>query len=147
MATRMATSPEANVMLPHQSIRAGRRMPRSSSLRHDHTVPNRPTGTDTRNTSRQSIGASRPPMTRPMNDPAMPATAFTPSAVPRWSCGKASVRMAAEFANRNAPPTPCPMRMAIIHRAASVPVIQVTASSSEKPVNRAKPMVNMRTRP
>ena len=76
----------------------------------------------------------------------MPATAFTPSAMPRWSWGKASVRIADEFANRKAPPTPCPMRITISHSAAVGPY-QVTASSSEKSVKSAKPSVNMRTRP
>jgi hypothetical protein len=122
-------------------------MPRSSSLRHDQTVPNSPTGTDTMNTSRQLTGPSSPPSTSPMNDPAMPATAFTPSAMPRWSCGKASVRIAEELANRKAPPTPCPTRITISQRAASDPVIQVTDRSSENTVNSAKPSVNMRTRP
>ena len=134
-------------MLPHQSMRACWRMPRSSSFIHDQTVPNRPTGTDTRNTSRQSIGPRMPPTTRPMNEPAMPATAFTPSAMPRWSEGKASVRIAEELANRKAPPTPWPMRITIIQIAAGGPVIQVTDRSSEKTVKIAKPSVNMRTRP
>src|SRR3954463_3779491 len=60
IATRIATNPDAKVMLPHQSIRAGRRTPRSSSLRHDQTVPNSPTGTETTNTRRQSTGPSSP---------------------------------------------------------------------------------------
>ena len=77
----------------------------------------------------------------------MPATAFTPSAMPRWSEGKASVRIAEELANRKAPPTPWPMRITIIQIAAGGPVIQVTDRSSEKTVKIAKPSVNMRTRP
>ena len=72
---------------------------------------------------------------------------MTPSARPRSSVGNASVRIAAEFANRNAPPTPWPMRITIIHSAAWVPSIQVIDSSSENTVNIAKPSVNMRTRP
>ena len=42
-----------------------------------------------------------------MNDPAIAATPLMPSARPRWSLGKASVRIAAEFANSIAPPIPC----------------------------------------
>ncbi len=63
-------------------------------------------GTETRKISRHWIGPSRPPSTSPMNDPLMPATWLIPSAMPRWSCGKASVRMAAEFAMSMAAPTP-----------------------------------------
>lgn len=47
-----------------------------------HTVPSSPTGTDTRNTSRQDTGASTPPSTRPMNDPAIAATMLIPSVQP-----------------------------------------------------------------
>src|SRR3978361_794917 len=53
-----------------------------------------------------SIGASRPPTTRPMKDPAMPATMFSPSPRPRWVGGKASVMIALELAISIAPPLP-----------------------------------------
>ncbi len=56
-----------------------------------------PKGTETRKISRQSIGASSPPTTRPRNDPLIPATLLMPRASPRWFSGKASVKMAAEF--------------------------------------------------
>ena len=46
-----------------------------------------------------------------MNEPAMAATWLSPSAMPRWLAGKASVRIAAELANSIAPPTPCTIRM------------------------------------
>ena len=36
-----------------------------------------------------------------------------PSAIPRWLAGNASVRIAAEFASRQAPPIPCTTRNAI----------------------------------
>ena len=55
--------------------------------------------------------------------------------------------IAFEFAKRNAPPTPWPTRMKMIHSAPAGPVIQVTASRMEKTVNMPKPSVNMRTRP
>ena len=55
------TSPTANVMFPIQSIGAGSCTPISRSLRCDQTVPKMPNGTETRKTSRQLIGASRPP--------------------------------------------------------------------------------------
>ncbi len=74
-------------------------------------MPNSPIGTEMRKTSRQSIGASRPPNTSPMNMPLMPAMLLMPRAIPRWCSGKASVRMAAELAINRALPTPWKMRM------------------------------------
>ena len=41
-----------------------------------------------------------------MNEPAIAATMLTPSAVPRWLAGNASVRIAVELAKSIAPPTP-----------------------------------------
>ncbi len=104
------TRPSANVMLPHQSTRARLGVLRSSSFRYAQTVPNSPTGTEIRKTSRQSIGASRPPSTRPTNRPLTPTMLLMPSAMPRWLAGKASVMIAAALASRNAAPTPCTMR-------------------------------------
>jgi hypothetical protein len=46
-------------------------------------VPPTPIGTDTMNTSRQSIAASTPPRISPKNMPEMPATWLMPIAVPR----------------------------------------------------------------
>ena len=82
-----------------------------------------------------------------MNEPAMPATWFSPSASPRWSCGNASVRIALELAISIAPPTPCRIRTMISHSAAAVPCIQVSESSTEKKANSAKPRLNILTRP
>ena len=61
-----------------------------------------------------------------MNEPAMAAMAFMPRAVPRWLAGNASVRIAVELANRNAPPIPCTTRQMISQSAPAVPCIQVT---------------------
>jgi hypothetical protein len=82
-----------------------------------------------------------------MNEPAIAAIEFTPSARPRWSRGNASVRMALELANSSAPPTPCPIRITINHHAAAAPCIHVTLSRIENVVNTAKPRLNIRTRP
>ena len=82
-----------------------------------------------------------------MNAPAMAATALMPSARPRSSCGKASVRIAEELPIRSAPPIPWPIRIAIIHLAAAAPCIQVSDSRIEHAVKMAKPMLNIRTRP
>ena len=57
------------------------------------------------------------------------------------------MRIALELANRNAPPTPCPSRIRMIHSAPCVPVIQVTDSRIEKSVKIAKPRLNIFTRP
>ena len=70
-----------------------------------------------------------------------------PMALPRSFCGNASVRMAVELANRNAPPTPWKTRMMMIHSAPAGPVSQVTESRIEKKVNTAKPRLYILTRP
>ena len=49
------------------------------------------------------------------------------------------MRIAAEFANSIAPPTPCSTRMTISHSTPAVPCIQVTDSTTENSVNTAKP--------
>jgi hypothetical protein len=139
MPTITAISPTAKVRFPSQSILAGRRSLRSWSLKYAHPVPKSPNGTDTRNTSRQFTGASSPPMISPMNEPAIAATPLMPSARPRWFSGNASVRIALEFANSIAPPTPCPTRIPISHRAPALPFIGVTASRIENAVNTANP--------
>ena len=108
-----STSPRAKVTLPHQSIGARLRHARSSSFRYAQTVPNTPNGTETRKISRQSMGASRPPSTRPTNMPLTPTTLLIPSARPRWFAGKASVRIATALAIRKAPPMPWTIRKTI----------------------------------
>ena len=110
-------------------------------------VPMTPNGTETRNTQRQPTGPSTPPRTRPMKLPAMPATWLRPSARPRWSAGKASVRIALELAKSIAPPMPWMIRMMIRYQPAAVPWNQVTDSRIENAEKIAKPMLNMRTRP
>ena len=97
-------------------------------------MPKRPTGTEIRKTSRQSIGASRPPRIRPTNIPLTPTMLLIPSAMPRWLEGKASVRIAAELASRQAPPIPWTSRKPTRKRAPLVPVIQSIASISEATV-------------
>ena len=110
-------------------------------------MPNSPNGTETRNTRCQLTGPSTPPSSSPRNEPEMAAMELIPSAVPRWLAGKASVRMAVELANRNAPPMPWTTRQMISHSAASVPVSQVTARNIDATVKTAKPMLYIRTRP
>ena len=139
--------PTPKVMFPAQSIRARTRTPLSTSFTYAQTVPKMPKGTQTRKMRRQEIGARSPPMSSPMKDPAMAATLLMPRARPRWLAGKASVRMALELANRNAPPIPWKTRMMMSQRAPAVPVIQVIDSRMEKKVKMAKPRLYMRTRP
>ena len=147
MPTRIAIRPAANKMLPHQSIRACLRIPMSCSMKYAHTVPNAPIGADTRNTRCQFTGPRSPPSSSPRNEPAMAAIELMPSAVPRWLAGKASVRIAVELANRNAPPMPCTTRQMISHSAPALPCSQVAASKIEPMVKIAKPMLYIRTRP
>ena len=97
-------------------------------------LPSTPTGTEIRNTRRQSIGASSPPSTSPTNRPLTATMLLIPKAIPRWWEGKASVMIAAAFASRQAPPIPWMMRNTIRYIAPEVPVIQSSASSSEATV-------------
>ena len=82
-------------------------------------------GTFTQNTARQSHAASRPPASRPMNIPAIPAIWLMPSAMPRWLAGNASVRIAAELAISIDPPTACTNRQAMSHSAPGAPAERV----------------------
>ncbi len=66
-----------------------------------------------------------------MKTPLTPTMLLMPSAIPRWLAGKASVRIAAEFASRNAAPIPWTMRKTIRYSAPARPVIQSTVKNSE----------------
>ena len=129
-----STRPAAKVRLPSQSIGSRVRTPISRRLRYDQIVPAMPVGTETRKTSRHEIGASRPPSTSPMNMPLMPTTLLIPSASPRWFDGNASVRIATEFATRNAAPIPCTIRKLISQSAPARPWSQSIVSSSDASV-------------
>ncbi len=98
-----------------------------------------PTGTLTQNTARQSMAASRPPATSPTNMPAKPAIWLVPSAKPRWSAGKASVRIAAELAMSMDPPTACSTRQPISHSAPRLPWNGSNDSRIEAAVKTTKP--------
>ena len=74
-------------------------------------------GTPTQKIARQSHSESTPPISRPRNDPATAATMFTPSAIPRWFEGNASVRIAPDDAISIAPPIPWITRQPISHNA------------------------------
>ncbi len=145
--TSTEMSPTAKSTLPHQSTRDRLTTPVSRNFRYAHAVPNRPTGTDTRNTRCQSVVDSRPPTMSPMNDPDTAATALMPNAIPRSCCGNASVRIAVEFAKIIAPPTPCTNRKKISSSAADGPVVNTTDSKIEPTVNTRKPRLYNRTRP
>jgi len=80
-----------------------------------------------------------PPRTSPIVEPAMPAMLLMPSARPRWSDGKASVRIAAELAISIDAPSAWKMRITINQIAAAWPCIQVTESRIEKNVKTTKP--------
>ena len=104
-------------------------------------------GTDTKNTSRQSMVASRPPTTSPRKRPAMLATLLSPSAMPRWLVGNASVRMAPELAEMFAPPMPWTIRNTMSHMAPAAPLSQSTLSITEAIAKMRKPRLYIRTRP
>ena len=98
--------PTPKVNVPAQSIRPGVRTPTSRSERTLQMVPRIPSGTPTQKIACQLISASTPPMRSPRNDPATAATMLTPSAIPRWLAGKASVSTAEAVAINMAPPMP-----------------------------------------
>ena len=102
-------------------------------------MPNTPTGTLTQNTARQSMAASNPPAMRPTNCPAMAAIWLVPRARPRWSAGKASVRIAAELAVSIDPPSACSTRQPISHIAPPVPLSGSKESRIDAKVKTAKP--------
>ena len=133
-AIMIRISPTANVMLPPQSIRARFGVEISWSLRYAQTVPNSPTGTEIRNTRRQSIGARMPPSTSPTNMPLTPTMLLIPSAIPRWLAGNASVMIAAEFARRHAAPMPCTILNPIRYVAPACPLSQSIVSTSDAAV-------------
>ena len=131
--------PTPNVTVPAQSSRPGVRTPSSFSERTLQIVPRMPIGTPTQKIARQSHSASTPPMSRPRNDPATAATMFTPSAIPRWLAGNASVRIADDDAINIAPPTPCTTRQPISHSAPPPPCSGSNDSAIAAKVNTAKP--------
>ena len=102
-------------------------------------MPIRPNGTLTQKTARQCHSDSTPPRIRPMNEPAIAATMLTPSAVPRWLAGNASVRIAVELANSIAPPTPWTRRQPMIQSAPPEPSSGSIASSTELRKKTRKP--------
>ena len=86
-------------------------------------------------------------MTRPRNEPAIAATLLTPSAMPRWLSGNASVRIAVEFAISIAaadalhhPPADQPQRAADRSNGSS-------DSATDAAVKTTKPRLYIRTRP
>ena len=71
--------------------------------------------------------------------PARPAIWLVPSARPRWSAGKASVRIAAEFAISMDPPTAWNTRQPISHIAPRPPSNGSNDSRIEATVKTTKP--------
>ncbi len=93
------------------------------------------------------MSANSPPAMSPMNMAATPAMMLKPRANPRFSGGKASVRMAVELAINRAPPTPWTIRRPMRTLAPVVPENGISASPNEATVKMAKPALYMRTRP
>jgi len=104
-------------------------------------------GTLTANTRRQLTAARRPPKMSPMKDPASSETPLMPRASPRWSAGKASVRMAAELPIIIAPPVAWIMRRMMISSAAVEPSLHTSVRPTAAAVKTMRPVLNMRTRP
>ena len=145
--TITATSPSAKVALPHQSIVAGAAL---AELAQRVVRPDRREDPDRHRDEEDEppgTGASTPPRTRPMNEPAIAAMLLMPRASPRSFCrervgqDRARVREQERAADT----------LADAHHdqpeRARVPCIQVTESRIEKTVKTAKPRLNIRTRP
>src|SRR5262245_5821824 len=134
-----AVRPTANVSVPAQSSPPGLRTPSSFSDRTLQIVPSTPIGTPTQKIARQSHSDSAPPINRPRNDPATAATMFTPSAIPRWFDGNASVRIAADDAINIAPPTPWTTRQPISQAAPPPSWNASNDNATAASLNTAKP--------
>jgi len=80
-----------------------------------------------------------------MNWPEMPATWLMPIAMPRWSAGNASVRIAGELAISIAPPVAWMTRKPISHRAPAGPLSGSNGSASAPSAKTANPTLYMRT--
>lgn len=120
-------------------MRPGLRVPTSRRLRYDHTEPTTAIGTLTQNTARQSIAASNPPATSPRNWPTRAVIWLMPKAIPRWSDGKASVRIAAELAVSIEPPTAWTTRKPMSHIAPAPPVYGSTDRAIDAHAKIANP--------
>ena len=77
----------------------------------------------------------------------MPATWLIPMAVPRWSEGNASVRIAGELAISMAPPVACTIRKPISQSAPPGPLSGSNGSASAPSAKTVNPRLYMRTRP
>ncbi len=96
---------------------------------------------------RSGIPARMPPATRPSIEPPMKATWLIPIAFPRSFGGNASVRSAAELANRNDAPTAWISRNPT---SAQAPVLPDQGSTNRRidPVEKiANPRLYIRARP
>ncbi len=114
----------------------------SCSTSQAHAEPSRPRGTLNQNTQCHEYATSAPPSTGPITRPTAAIITFVPIASPSWRFGNASVTSAPEFANRNAPPTPCRMRQ----RMSCVP-LPAKPAPREASVNSRKPRTNACFRP
>ena len=78
----------------------------SRRIENAQTLPIRPNGTLNQKTQCQEMSTSAPPSTGPITRPTAATIVLVPIATPSCSRGNASVTIAAELANRNAPPIP-----------------------------------------
>ena len=86
--------------------RSSERPVTSRRITQPHKAPASPRGTLNQNTHGQLMATSAPPRTGPMTSPMAATMVLVPMASPSCSLGNASVTMAAELANRNAPLMP-----------------------------------------
>ena len=94
-------------------------------------MPKTPTGTLTQKTSRQSMAASIPPSTRPMNEPAMAAIMLMPERHAALVRGEGVGQDGGGVGHQEAPPTPWITRKTISSMAPAGPVLHVSDSRIE----------------
>ena len=112
-------------------------------VRYAQRVPNTPTGMLIRKMTRQLVRAMMAaPRMIPRTDPTPQMTAVEPNARPRSPAGKASERMANEFAVRRAAPTPW-----IARNPTSSTPLGARPQSAEPTVKTMNPVLYIRLRP
>ena len=137
MPSTRPVSPIRNVIVPAASKAVSSSRPITSRRTSAaHTLPTIPKGMLNQKTQCQETATSAPPSTGPITSPIAATIVLVPIASPSCWRGNASVTIAAAFANRNEPPTPCRIR----HRISSVPPPANPAPSEAIPNSRNPPM-------
>src|SRR5215216_1799140 len=110
-------------------------------------VPKMPNGTLTRNTARQLVSASSPPISSPMNEPASAATWLMPRAHAALTDGEGVGEDGHGVGHEQGPADPLDDAQADRSSAPAEPTSGVKASAIEARVKIRNPALYIRTRP